>query len=89
MLKAASRGRPGTRDCAGPRWGGFSDRNDPLRFAYAPGIAVASVTGTDMPAAGLVVVVIYFLARSAEKRPHGPAKVGTLQLGPITRSAMS
>jgi 4-amino-4-deoxy-L-arabinose transferase-like glycosyltransferase len=41
-----------------------------LLYAFWPaGIAIASVTGTDMPAAVLVVVAVYFLVRFAEKRP--------------------
>jgi hypothetical protein len=41
-----------------------------LLYAFWPaGIAVASVTGTDMPAAVLVVVAAYFLLRFAERRP--------------------
>jgi len=41
-----------------------------LLYAFWPaGIAVASVTGTDMPAAVLVVVAVYLLIRFAEKRP--------------------
>jgi hypothetical protein len=41
-----------------------------LLYAFWPaGIAIASVTGTDMPAAVLVVVAVYFLVRFADKRP--------------------
>src|SRR5512140_1256151 len=41
-----------------------------LLYAFWPaGIAIASVTGTDMPAAVLVVVAVYFLVRFAERRP--------------------
>jgi hypothetical protein len=41
-----------------------------LLYTFWPaGIAIASVTGTDMPAAVLVVVAVYFLLRFAEARP--------------------
>src|SRR5664279_318827 len=41
-----------------------------LLYAFWPaGIAIASVTGTDMPAAVLVVVAVYFLVRFSEQRP--------------------
>jgi len=41
-----------------------------LLYAFWPaGIAIAGVTGTDMPAAVLVVVAVYFLVRFSEQRP--------------------
>ena len=40
-----------------------------LYAGWPAGIAIASVTGTDMPAAVLVVTAAYFLLRFAERRP--------------------
>jgi 4-amino-4-deoxy-L-arabinose transferase-like glycosyltransferase len=41
-----------------------------LLYAFWPaGIAIASVTGTDMPAAVLLVAAVYFLIRFAQGRP--------------------
>jgi 4-amino-4-deoxy-L-arabinose transferase-like glycosyltransferase len=44
---------------------------------WPAGIAVASVTGTDMPAAALLSVAVWLLVRNAEERPLGaPAAFG-------------
>jgi 4-amino-4-deoxy-L-arabinose transferase-like glycosyltransferase len=45
------------------------------------GIAVASVTGTDMPAAALIAVAVWLLVREAGRRPLGAPALYGLMLG--------
>ena len=45
------------------------------------GIAVASVTGTDMPAAALIAVAVWLLVREAGRRPLGAPVLFGLVLG--------
>jgi len=45
------------------------------------GIAVASVTGTDMPAAALIVIAVWLLVRGAGARPLGAPALFGLVLG--------
>ncbi len=52
-----------------------------LSALWPGGIAVASVTGTDMPSAALIVIAVWLLVRGAGQRPLGAPALYGLVLG--------